>query len=161
MPFTPFHFGPGLFLKSVGPGWCSLSAFVATQVLIDLESLYNLVNRRWPIHRFLHSLPGGLVAGLLVAGVLGLARPWIVGRLPSIESDYSWRSLIVGGFIGGVSHSLLDALFHSDVLLFYPVGDGAPLQGLVSRDAIHSGCLVLGLLGALIAYSKWPPQTTG
>jgi hypothetical protein len=35
MPFTPFHFGPGALLKSIFPRSVSLSAFVASQVLID------------------------------------------------------------------------------------------------------------------------------
>ena len=44
MPFTPFHFGVGLAVKSAIPGRFHLGFFVVLQVIIDLESLYNLVH---------------------------------------------------------------------------------------------------------------------
>ncbi len=52
MPFTPFHFGPGLFAKSLLPRHFSWLAFVASQVLIDCETLFYLVQRAWPIPRW-------------------------------------------------------------------------------------------------------------
>ena len=42
MPVTPFHFGPGAALHAVAPKHVSFLAFCAANILIDLESLYNL-----------------------------------------------------------------------------------------------------------------------
>ena len=80
MPVTPFHFGPGLLLKAVAPAVFSLTCFVATQVLIDVETAYNLLSGRYPLHRFFHSIPGSVLAGLGVAFVLWLARGWLAQR---------------------------------------------------------------------------------
>src|SRR5262245_104449 len=76
MPFTPYHLGLGVFAKGVASRHCSLSAFAASQVVIDFETLYYLVNNRPPIHRTLHTLVGGGAAGLLVALSL-----WAAGRI--------------------------------------------------------------------------------
>lgn len=152
MPFTPFHFGPGLLLKSIGPRACSLTAFVLTQVLIDLESLHNLVYRRWPVHRFLHSLPGALLAGGVAA-----AAVWLVGsrlprhgRTPLLDAELRPLALIVGGVLGGLTHSLLDAMFHDDVRLFYPAAIGPSPYGVLGRDAIHWGCAICAVVGAVV-----------
>ena len=59
MPFTPLHFGPGLLLKAAAPRHVSFTAFVASQVLIDLESLYNILRGAWPVHRELHTFAFG------------------------------------------------------------------------------------------------------
>ena len=67
MPFTPFHFGPGLALKGVAAPVFSWSAFAAAQVLIDCETLYYLVRQEYPVHRFFHSFLGATAAGLVAA----------------------------------------------------------------------------------------------
>ena len=46
MPFTPFHFGPGAALHALAPRHVSFMAFCGTNVLIDVESLVNLVTGR-------------------------------------------------------------------------------------------------------------------
>lgn len=43
MPVTTFHFGPGALLKALVPRWISLTAFVISQVVVDLESGYHLL----------------------------------------------------------------------------------------------------------------------
>jgi hypothetical protein len=40
VPFTPFHFGPGLLLEGAAPRHVSLIAFVISQVAVDLEPLH-------------------------------------------------------------------------------------------------------------------------
>lgn len=44
MPFTPFHFGVGVAAKAALARRFSLIVFVALQIVIDFESLYNLVH---------------------------------------------------------------------------------------------------------------------
>ncbi len=63
--------------------------------------------------------------------------------------------------MGGVTHSLLDAMFQTDVLLLYPADDGGVLRGLLGRGAIHVGCLMLGGAGAAILWGKTRRRQTG
>ena len=58
MPFTPFHFGPGIFVKAAMPHKFSLRIFILNQVMIDLESLFNILSGQYPVHRFLHTFLG-------------------------------------------------------------------------------------------------------
>ena len=63
MPFTPFHFGPGLFVKAWGPRRFWLTSFVVANILIDVEVLYFLWRNDPPIHRYLHTYVGGIAMG--------------------------------------------------------------------------------------------------
>lgn len=55
MPFTPFHFGPGAFAKSVAPRWFSFRAFVLSQIVIDCETAWNIYCGHERLHTFFHS----------------------------------------------------------------------------------------------------------
>ena len=151
MPVTPFHFGPALFLKGIAPRWVSITAFVATQIAIDLESAYHLLRSEWPIHREIHSLPLSIAVGILV----GLAVAFI-GRHVLLPKDMSLRAevlpgpAIVGGLTGGITHPLLDAIMHSDLSPFWPITDRNPLLDLVSLRTPHVACIATGLVGVAV-----------
>jgi hypothetical protein len=161
MPFTPYHFEPGLFVKGLAARWFSWIAFVAVQVVIDCETLYYLERREYPIHRTLHTFLGGTLAGLAVAGVL-LACRWLVLRLapnaamwfhsrwPSAASEFGIAAVLAGGIIGGASHPLLDGFMHPDIRPLEPWTSGNPLLGAVSIEMLHDGCIVTGVLGFVL-----------
>jgi len=67
MPLTPFHFGPAIAIKAVFPAYFSLSVFILSQVLIDLEPLYFLVTDNPPLHRFFHTYAGAGVIFLILS----------------------------------------------------------------------------------------------
>lgn len=52
MPFTPFHFGPGAAIHALAPRKVSFIAFVAANVLMDVEPLYYMLTRQDHLHRF-------------------------------------------------------------------------------------------------------------
>ena len=83
MPITPYHFGPGLFLKGLGPRHFSFVAFAGTQVVIDLETLYSILIGEYPLHRTLHSLVGATVIGALVGTAVAAFGVMFRRRLPS------------------------------------------------------------------------------
>lgn len=163
MPFTPFHFGPGLMVKSAIPRSYSWSAFVASQVFIDCETLYYLVQRAYPVHRTMHTFWGGTLAGLFVGALLiGLLR--IVEssgtfkvdsiKLPSLRAELSQRGLLVGGLVGGASHPFLDGIMHTDIRPFMPWTEANPLLSLVDLGMLHLLCFAAGIFG-VVAMSAW------
>jgi hypothetical protein len=109
MPFTPFHFGPGILLKAAAPKHASLAGFVVAQLLVDLETIYHLSRGDWPVHRQLHSMIGGSVAGLVAAALLVSVRSAfrrllarIVGAdvviRPGISAEAEAKPLLLGGW---------------------------------------------------------------
>jgi membrane-bound metal-dependent hydrolase YbcI (DUF457 family) len=157
MPVTPFHFGPGTLLKACAPRSVSLTSFVVSQVLIDIESGYHLLRGDWPLHRDVHSL---LVSGLV--GFLAGAVVWIVGRrvrpLSSaiLNVEFEARPALIGGLVGGLSHPLLDSVMHADLKPFWPASAANPFLAAVSMGYLHVLCLASGVagVGILIVRSR-------
>lgn len=155
MPVTPFHFGPGLLLKAAAPRAVSFSAFVAANVVIDVESLVNLVSGRYPIHAELHTFVSSLLVGVLVGGLIGLFGRWRRTQSP----EWSLGPALAGGVAGGVSHPFLDGIMHGDIRPFLPITAENPLYRLVELDTLHSACTVAGLLGAVFLAWRWSSRT--
>lgn len=161
MPFTPFHLGPGLLVKAVAPTRVSLTSFAATQVVIDVETLYFLLRSEWPVHRAFHSVVGGTFVGIVVAAAMIAARPIIkrVGRLlvgesaierPEVTSEWSGVGAVAGGLIGGSSHAVLDAIMHFDVRPLWPMSSANGLLDVVGRGVLHAACILAGAAGVLL-----------
>ncbi|MCP3994638.1 MAG: hypothetical protein GY722_06165 [bacterium] len=165
MPVTPFHFGPGLLLNSAFPRAFSFTGFVLCQVLIDIETAYYLFGREYPVHRFFHSVPGGILVGLVSAWALWLCRGvlqnWLDRCSPLLKHELTIPALLVGGILGGISHSLLDNIMYSDVRLIYkyghemgPYDPGTGLHGIVSVLSLHLGCLGTFIVGAGVLFLR-------
>ena len=152
MPITPFHFGPGAALHALAPRHVSFLSFCAANVLIDVESLYNLVNHRHPVHAFFHTYVG---ATLVIAAVivLFLAARWFAARFWLLNL-LRWRELslsqvTVGAALGAYTHVILDSVMHLDIQPLAPFASANGLLGVVSLSTLHIGCLVFGALGLL------------
>ena len=156
MPVTPFHFGPGLLLKSVAPRAFSLTAFAISQGAIDIESGYHLCRSEWPLHREIHSL---LIAG--VVGVLVGSAVWLGGSYlrPSgnsaIQAEVTFRAALMGGLIGGLSHPLLDAIMHVDLKPFWPFSMANPFLNLIEVQYLHLVCVLSGVAGAILLVIRY------
>lgn len=161
MPFTPFHFGPGALIKAYAPRHVSFTVFAFSQVLIDIEPLYYLVQGEYPIHRFFHSYLG---ATLIVVAAYILGRPMCGLVLAAIRKQlqFSITSLIsatrtiqhlpalTGAAIGAYSHVLLDSIMHSDIRPYAPFLEYNHLFLAISVAELHVFCAVAGLFGALV-----------
>lgn len=160
MPFTPLHFGPGLWLKAAAPRQISCSAFLLANVAVDVESLYRLIRADDPIHGFFHTLLGAGVGGLVSASALAL----IVGGLSrlgcflsrrsspapaALQAEGRLRPALIGGLLGGLTHSLLDSLVYADVLPFSPWSRRNPFLGLVEMEQLIRWLLLIGGLGII------------
>jgi hypothetical protein len=159
MPFTPFHFGVGFVVKGVWPARTSLSAFVASQVFIDCETAYYLLQRDWPVHRWCHTFVVGIPVGLL-AGV----AVWTAAHLLSTR----WRGLhvrparpevalvpaLLGGALGGATHAVLDGIMHWDIRPFRPFLEANPLVRTIGLVELHLLCVGLGVLGVALLFLR-------
>jgi hypothetical protein len=67
MPITPFHFGPGAAIHAAAPRYVSFLAFCAANVLMDLEPLYYILTRQYPLHRFFHTYVGAVIVAISTA----------------------------------------------------------------------------------------------
>lgn len=164
MPYTPYHLGPGLLFKAVGPRQVSLVAFGATQIAIDLETLYYLTSGQFPIHRGLHTVILGSGLGLACGTVVWLVRLVVEKSCGPLVRAYTGATLapvglasegllmpsVVGGLLGGLSHSLLDALMHADVSPIWPLTSSNPLSGLMSAGSVMDICVVSATVGAVL-----------
>lgn len=163
MPITPFHFGPGLLIKSVAGNYFSWVAFVLANILIDLEPIGFFLFTGEPVHPYLHTYLGALGLGLLVA--LFGRRPceaWLMlwnDRLRPPETGWTRVSpkvtptaIATGGLLGTLSHVMIDSVMHVDVHPWSPLRPGNTMQGLVSIDDLHLWCILAGLIGGVLLY---------
>lgn len=152
MPITPFHFGPGAALHAIAPKHVSFLAFCAANVLIDLESLYNLVYQQTPVHAFFHTYIGATLVLVAVIGLFAVLRFAAARqRLPNL---FQWQALryrqvSIGAALGAYSHVLLDSLMHADITPFAPLTHTNGLLGFVSLNALHWACILAAVLGAV------------
>jgi hypothetical protein len=159
MPFTLFHFGPGLLAKAAAPTRVSFTAFAVTQVFIDIETLYHLVRRDWPVHGQLHSFIGASSVGLLAAGAVFAGRPILNRFLPAnatsaVTAELTAQSAVIGGLLGGATHTVLDAIMHPDVSPLWPFAPGNGLVGLVSAGVLEAGCVLAAVIGLSLLWLR-------
>lgn len=166
MPITPFHFGPGLLGKGIAPRWCSWTAFVAANVLIDCESAFYLARGAYPVHRELHTFAGAALAGVatiaLLVGFQRLAprlRAWVRARTHVVRAEGSTVGIAVGAMLGALSHPLLDGVMHPDIEPLQPWSAANPLHGLVGLEALHLGCVAAAVAGVILLWIRQRPRS--
>jgi hypothetical protein len=149
VPFTPFHFGPGLLLKLAAPRRVSVTAFIATQVAVDLEPLYLLMRDEYPVHRTLHTVWAAGTVGVGIGLALwAVARGRVKGLSPTATAEFRGGPAVLGGLVGGISHALLDGLMHRDIHALRPLSEAQWVLGPRGVTALHLACLIAGAVGA-------------
>jgi hypothetical protein len=145
MPFTPFHFGPGLAVKAAAPRYFSFSVFVFSQLLIDIEPLYYLLRGEAPLHRFFHTYPG---AAVIAVASYALGRPLGGLGLALIRRTFGWRlsdlheairlisptAALSAAITGAFSHVALDSIMHGDMHPLAPFSDANSMLHQVMKD---------------------------
>ena len=149
MPFTPYHFGPGLLLGMLLFPFIDISTMIVASVILDLEPLaVILFNLQLPLHGFFHTYLGSTI----VAIILSLAIWPMRGSLNTIVSlfglyqESSLRHILPASFIGVYSHVFLDSFIYSEMNPFFPL-IGNPFIGILMVSDVYNWCIYLGLLG--------------
>ncbi len=167
MPFTPFHFGIGYAAAGIikYPRYFSFYVFAVTQVVIDTETLYNILSQSNQYHTFFHTILGSLVAAaisIFVSALLYLAINWLLSKFSNrfLEWLTAWQffpacmpskvCLIISAMFGALSHVFLDGIMHGDVFPFAPISKQNPLVDLVDIDVLHISCVASFFLGAVL-----------
>lgn len=149
-------------MHAVAPRRVSLIAFCATNVLMDVETLYYLSRRQFPLHRFFHTFVGVsiviLVTIALAAALLRLARRVELPN-PFDWQDLTLQPVIVGSALGGYSHVVLDGVMHGEIRPFFPFSDDNPFYAAISLPALHWTCVIAGAAGlAVLGLREWLAQ---
>lgn len=145
MPITPFHFGPGAALHALAPCHVSFLAFCAANVAIDVESLYNLLQGRHPVHAFFHTYLGATLVALALVALFRLLRRAGVTPLPGLTQ----RRVAIGAALGAWTHVLLDSVMHHDIRPLMPASAANALQGIVGLGTLHLACVASALFALL------------
>lgn len=171
MPFTPFHFGLGYTAAGLErkPKYFSFFVFVVTQVVIDVETLKNMLTGAPRLHTFFHTFLGSTVAaaisGLLSYGLIRLGQRLIpifpkafattlYGRRLFPFGMPSATAFAVSSLFGAWSHVLLDAVMHSDLRPFAPFSNFNSLEGLVSVKTLLVICSALFIPGFILISNR-------
>ena len=153
MPFTPYHMGPGILVKSLLRGSFSLMVFGWTQVIMDVQPLVVMLTNQGTLHGFTHTYAAAVPIALFAA-VSGKYLAQVALRLGPRSSRRTftvpWSVALGSAFIGSLSHVALDSLIYPDIRPFAPVSQANPSLGLVASSALYDLSMVAGLLGAAI-----------
>ncbi|TFH43204.1 MAG: hypothetical protein E4H01_12390 [Lysobacterales bacterium] len=127
----------------------SFLSFFAANVLIDVESLYNMVTHQPRVHTFLHTYVGSTLAAAVIVLAFVPARR-LAMKLPRWPV-LAWRHLplkavALGAMLGAWSHVLLDSIMHSDITPWAPFSEANGRYLLIPVRTLHVACLVAGLV---------------
>lgn len=156
MPFTPFHMGPGILIKSALQGSFSLMVFGWTQIIMDIQPLIVLLSGEGHLHGFTHTYIGAVLIAVFSA-LTGKYLSEFGLRMLSISTaqnpiKIAWWVAVLSAFVGSFSHVFLDSIMHADVEPFFPLTLDNPFKGLISVASLHQFCLYSGLVGAIIFF---------
>src|SRR5262245_41990784 len=147
MPFTPYHFGPGLAFHAAAPRRIDFFAFCAANVLTDVEPLVHMLRGEHPAHGLFHGCSGATITAAVTAIAFLAARRarperfrWLAPGTPPVA---------LGAVLGAWSHVVLDGIMHTSVRPFTPFSDARPFYVPGSGDAVRAVCVAAAIAGAL------------
>jgi hypothetical protein len=164
MPFTPFHFGPGMLIKGLMPRQFSLSVFALANIAMDVEPLYHLLRGDTQLHGASHTLIGAACIGAAtaLAAPRAIALGWQWYQKLHVDADIpvhlTRQQAWMGALLGTASHLLLDATMHHDMHMFLPFSDANPLLHPAWTQNVYLACVLAGMTGMLISMLRmhWP-----
>jgi len=156
--------GPGIIVKAILPHRFSIIAFGISQVLIDLEVLWNMAHHNNQLHTFFHTYLGASLIVLITVPLGKLASGWLsriwdlaAGHIShfdmTVSGQASWTTTLLGASVGAYSHVLFDSFYHIDITPFQPWSDLNPCKGLIvpfQMEIVFNALVIVGLLWSMI-----------
>lgn len=154
MPLTPFHFGPGTLAKAIAPKKFSLRAFILVQIVIDIETAWNIFFGGDRLHTYLHTYVGSLLAIAISVSLIFLfnLKHHLLRKLRcySAFSKFTYFSTLTGLVFGAWSHVYIDSIMHADMLPYWPMSELHPQLAAIPTFELHVFCVAsLGVAFAI------------
>jgi len=108
MPFTPYHFGPGLLVGVLLFPFIDLSTVIAASVILDLEPLsVLLLDLPLPLHGFFHTYLGATIVAFLLAIAIWPFRGYLnkIVSIFGMHQESSFRHILPA-----TSYSILSSM---------------------------------------------------
>jgi hypothetical protein len=155
MPFTPFHMGPGILIKSLLQGSFSLMVFGWSQIVMDIQPLIAMLTGVGKLHGFTHTYLGATLIAIFSAGTGKYLAQWALFHVFSTAPSISirWWVAFLSAFVGAYSHVALDSIMHMDMMPLFPLSSANSMLGLISVSALHTFCIYTALIGAVLYFS--------
>jgi len=153
MPYPTYHLGVSGFIGLLFRRWLDLPVLLLVNIPIDVEVLF--ATRRLEYHRHWHFhtlLVGGLIGaafGLLVYQITPV-RTLLQKIMKLLRVSYQpkrWK-MILSGILGACLHVTMDAIYHYDVQLFWPLKARSlqrPLWRIITQEQETRICTALGI----------------
>lgn len=124
------------------------------QVIIDVETAYNMIQQKHGLHTFLHTYLGSLTIIPLGYFVVWVFNKFIrnfkfEGIQKLFAEEINWKVLLYSMLVGCWSHVFLDSIMHSDVRPFWPFSSSNELNELIDVGFLHLICTGAGMLGLI------------
>jgi membrane-bound metal-dependent hydrolase YbcI (DUF457 family) len=157
LPFTPFHFGPALFLGLLLSTAFDLPTFLIANVLPDVEPFtvvyFNV--QGYPLHGFFHSYIGATILAVILALCMYLLRGFVgkIMKVFRLQQSSSFKKIVFTSFMGAYFHVFLDSFLYSEMTPFYPL-PGNVFSAYGSYTIIYGFCGITALLGIVLYLYK-------
>ncbi|MFW9927114.1 MAG: hypothetical protein ACFFDM_10120 [Candidatus Thorarchaeota archaeon] len=151
MPFTPYHFGPGLLLGTFLFPFVDIATLMIASVVLDLEPLV-VIFLNLPLHGFFHSYLGASFASIVLSAFVYPFRSYLnkIVSLFGLYQSSSYRHIIAASIMGTYSHVFLDSFLYVEMNPFFPL-IGNQFVGLFLSSTVYNFCIIIGIVG-FIAY---------
>jgi len=168
MPYTPYHFGPGLFLGVVLFPYIDFSTVMVASVILDIEpATILMLQLPFQFHGFFHTYLGATIIACILSVVFYPLRRHLnkLVSLFSLHQESSFRHIFLASIIGTYFHVFLDSLLYGEMHPFYPLL-GNPFVGIFHFAFVYDVCVFLGLLGfgayiVRMLYNQLNPKQVG
>ncbi|MCK5566183.1 MAG: metal-dependent hydrolase [Planctomycetes bacterium] len=169
MPYPVYHLGVSGFFGLALRRFLDLPVLLLVNIPIDLEVLFASGrpashHRHWHFHTLLVGGLIGTAVGLLVYHIRPVRKliTWTMNKLRIPYQPVRWK-MVLSGILGVWLHVVLDAIYHYDVQLFWPLKARnlqRPLWRLVTAQQEEYICIALSIAAAILyiltarAYNK-------
>lgn len=160
MPFTPFHWGPALFVGLLFFQYFDFPSLLITSVAPDVEGLYIVIFRPFmPHHGLTHTYIVASIIGIIVAVAMYFLKG-LTGKIMKSFGLYqtsSFIKILYSSILGAYSHIFLDSFLYPEMNPFYPLL-GNPFVGISSEYtrymAVYGLCGLFFLISLIFFFKK-------